>query len=74
MNRELAAIYSRDKQFSADQYIYVVDSAQSYHFNKLKTVLEFFGDEKIASKIQHLSYGRIIGRLKIFCDFKNQYK
>ncbi|KAF7638546.1 DALR_1 domain-containing protein [Meloidogyne graminicola] len=61
LNRELASIYERHKRFNADQYIYVVDKAQANHFAHLRALLRLRGDNDLADKIIHQSYGRVIG-------------
>uniref|UniRef100_A0A1I8C0U8 Probable arginine--tRNA ligase, mitochondrial n=1 Tax=Meloidogyne hapla TaxID=6305 RepID=A0A1I8C0U8_MELHA len=61
LNRDLASIYDRQNKYNADQYIYVVDKAQANHFAHLRALLRIRGDNDLAERIIHHSYGKVIG-------------
>jgi len=61
LTRDIGAILCRDREHSADEYIYVVDRSQSTHFTNLRTVLEVMGNVELANKIKHMVYGRVVG-------------
>eukprot|EP00080_Pristionchus_pacificus_P018026 PDM78046.1 rars-2 [Pristionchus pacificus] len=61
LTRDISSLLYRDKLYSADKYIYVVERAQRNHFTALKRVMELIGYEDLAAKIVHLSYGRVKG-------------
>uniref|UniRef100_A0A1I7XC66 Probable arginine--tRNA ligase, mitochondrial n=1 Tax=Heterorhabditis bacteriophora TaxID=37862 RepID=A0A1I7XC66_HETBA len=61
LSRELASIMARENLFNADRYLYVVDRAQRKHFEALKTILKRIGKEDLATKVEHVPYGRVKG-------------
>uniref|UniRef100_A0A1I7UA87 Probable arginine--tRNA ligase, mitochondrial n=1 Tax=Caenorhabditis tropicalis TaxID=1561998 RepID=A0A1I7UA87_9PELO len=61
LTREIAAIIERDATFQADRYLYVVDRAQRQHFKALTEILDKMGRSDLASKIEHVQYGRVRG-------------
>jgi arginyl-tRNA synthetase len=58
MTQDLGTALLRQKDFNAEQLIYVVGNEQDYHFNVLKIILERLGFDW-ADKIYHLSYGMV---------------
>ncbi|XP_065161588.1 probable arginine--tRNA ligase, mitochondrial [Atheta coriaria] len=60
LTRDIAAAIDRQKKFSFDKMIYVVDNAQTDHFVALKGIL---GQMKInwVDRLQHVKFGRIRG-------------
>ncbi|KAL3087262.1 hypothetical protein niasHT_020525 [Heterodera trifolii] len=53
MNRDLAAIYARHRLYNTDKYYYLVDYGQTNHFNQLRILLRFRGDDDLADRIEH---------------------
>ncbi|XP_077293493.1 arginyl-tRNA synthetase, mitochondrial [Arctopsyche grandis] len=60
LGRDIAAALDRSSKYNFDKMIYVVDGSQTGHFNSLLSILEQSGSP-IASKCQHVRFGRIIG-------------
>lgn len=58
MTQDLGTALLRQKEFGADQLIYVVGNEQDYHFQVLKIVLGRLGFDW-ADKVYHLSYGMV---------------
>ncbi len=58
MTQDLGTALLRQKDFGADQLIYVVGNEQDYHFQVLKIVLKRLGFDW-ADKVYHLSYGMV---------------
>ncbi len=58
MTQDLGTALLRQKDFGADQLIYVVGNEQDYHFQVLKIVLSRLGFDW-AEKVYHLSYGMV---------------
>lgn len=56
---DLATLFYRRDQFSADEILYVVDSRQSEHFEKLFAVARRLGFAEI--KLQHVNFGTVLG-------------
>jgi len=58
MTQDLGTALLRQKDFGADQLIYVVGNEQDYHFQVLKIILKRLGFDW-ADKVYHLSYGMV---------------
>ncbi|MBP5515717.1 MAG: arginine--tRNA ligase [Bacteroidales bacterium] len=58
MTQDLGTALLRQKDFGADQLIYVVGNEQDYHFQVLKIILGRLGFDW-AEKVYHLSYGMV---------------
>jgi arginyl-tRNA synthetase len=54
--KDIALAKRKFEEFNIDRSIYVVDSAQSLHFQQVFKVLEHLGFKQ-ASKCFHLAYG-----------------
>lgn len=51
----------RQKKYSADEYVYVVDQSQFLHFDALKKILAKIGETDLSKKVYHLMFGRVHG-------------
>ncbi len=58
ITQDLGTALLRQKDFGADQLIYVVGNEQDYHFQVLKIILKRLGFDW-ADKVYHLSYGMV---------------
>lgn len=57
--RDLALAKRKFEEFGVDRSLYVVDSAQTLHFQQVFKCLELMGYEQ-AAKCQHLPYGQVV--------------
>ena len=57
--RDLALAKRKFEEYGIDRSLYVVDSAQSLHFQQVFKCLELMGYEQ-AAKCQHLAYGQVV--------------
>ncbi len=57
MTTDLATVIDREKKFSPDNYIYVVDSRQSEHFKQLFSSVKHFNFSN--SNFEHIGFGTI---------------
>jgi len=58
ITQDLGTAVMRQKEYNADEMVYVVGNEQNYHFQVLKLVLKKIGFEW-ADKLYHLSYGMV---------------
>jgi arginyl-tRNA synthetase len=66
ITQDIGLVYLKQKEFGAEQSIYVVGNEQDYHFKVLKLICQKLGIEG-ADGIHHLSYGMVelpTGRMK----------
>ncbi|MFH4979697.1 hypothetical protein AB6A40_006406 [Gnathostoma spinigerum] len=61
LSREIASLLQREKEYGADEYVYVVDISQAHHFKNLKAVLSLMGLHDLGEKVTHVSFGRVRG-------------
>ncbi|KAI1611969.1 arginyl-tRNA synthetase [Exophiala viscosa] len=59
--RDIAAVLERYKNYSFDKMIYVVSAKQDTHFHQVFNALELMGHAELASKLQHVSFGKLQG-------------
>lgn len=57
---DLATLKYRLQQFNPDEILYVVDTRQSEHFDKLFAVAHHFGLEHV--KLVHVNFGTVLGQ------------
>ena len=57
LTTDLATVIDREKQYSADEYIYVVDQRQKKHFEQLFQLIKFFSLSN--KKFTHVGFGTI---------------
>src|SRR5690606_24371133 len=58
MTQDIGTAVQRHKEYSCDEYIYVVGNEQDYHFKVLSMILQKMG-YTWAGGIEHLSYGMV---------------
>lgn len=58
MTQDLGTAFKRLNESNPDKIIYVVGNEQNYHFKLLKEIIAKL-DNKLADKIEHLSYGMV---------------
>ncbi len=58
--KDLSLATRKFDQFNVDKSIYVVDAAQTYHFQQVFKVLELCGYAEKAKKCLHLPYGIVV--------------
>ncbi|KAI1623174.1 arginyl-tRNA synthetase [Exophiala viscosa] len=59
--RDIAAVLERYEKYSFDKMIYVVSAKQDTHFHQVFNALELMGLAELASKLQHVSFGKLQG-------------
>jgi arginyl-tRNA synthetase len=59
--RDIAAVLERSKKYSFDKMIYVVSAKQDSHFQQLIKALELMDYSDLASRLQHVSFGKVQG-------------
>ncbi|KAI1758667.1 arginyl-tRNA synthetase [Hypoxylon sp. FL1150] len=59
--RDIAAVLDRNKKHAFDKMIYVVGSEQDVHFQKIFQALRYMGQEDLAAKLEHVSFGKAQG-------------
>ncbi|KAF7554505.1 hypothetical protein G7Z17_g2867 [Cylindrodendrum hubeiense] len=59
--RDVAAVLEREKLYNFDKMIYVVSTEQDLYFKRLFKTLELIGRADLASCLQHVNFGRVLG-------------
>ncbi|KEF51178.1 uncharacterized protein A1O9_12792 [Exophiala aquamarina CBS 119918] len=59
--RDIAAVLERSRQYSFDKMIYVVTGKQDLHFHQVSRALELMGRSELASKLEHINFGKVHG-------------
>ncbi|ODN87394.1 arginine-tRNA ligase [Cryptococcus wingfieldii CBS 7118] len=60
LTRDLGGAYDKYQKYAFDKHIYVVQAAQTLHFNQLFKTLELMG-EPYADKLEHVTFGLVKG-------------
>ncbi|MDI1487642.1 MAG: hypothetical protein OHK93_006912 [Ramalina farinacea] len=59
--RDLAAVLEREEKYGFDKIIYVVSSEQDMYLQRLFKSIELMGFNTLASKLQHINFGKVQG-------------
>ncbi len=59
--RDIASLIERDRKYSFDKMIYVVNGEQDSHFQRIFSALELMGLADLKSKVHHVPFGKVIG-------------
>lgn len=59
--RDIAAVLERSRQHSFDKMVYVVASRQETHFLQIFKALELMDMAELATKLQHVGFGKTAG-------------
>lgn len=57
--RDIASVKHRIEKYNANRLVYVVDTAQNFHFKQLFAVAPKFSWFKANTKLEHLEFGRM---------------
>ncbi|KAK7949445.1 hypothetical protein PG988_016084 [Apiospora saccharicola] len=61
LTRDISELLNREKKYKFDQMIYVIASQQDLHCQQFFKVVELMGHKDIAAKVQHISFGMVLG-------------
>jgi arginyl-tRNA synthetase len=61
LTRDISEMLQREEKYQFDQMIYVVASAQDLHLKQLFKIIELMGYTKLATKVQHVNFGLVLG-------------
>jgi len=61
LTRDISEIQQREDKYNFDHMIYVVASAQDLHLQQLFKIVELMGYKELASKVQHINFGLVLG-------------
>jgi arginyl-tRNA synthetase len=61
LTRDIGELLARRDQYNFDHMIYVVASAQDLHLKQLFKIVELIGETEVASKVQHINFGLVLG-------------
>ncbi|KAK2873796.1 hypothetical protein FQN49_002059 [Arthroderma sp. PD_2] len=59
--RDVAAVLERVEKHNFDKMIYVVSTEQDLYFQRLFKTIELMGYSDIASKLEHVNFGKVLG-------------
>ncbi|TAQ84852.1 hypothetical protein B7494_g6825 [Chlorociboria aeruginascens] len=61
LTRDISEMLQREEKYHFDQMIYVIASAQDLHLRQLFKIIELMGYKDLASKVQHINFGLVLG-------------
>lgn len=61
LTRDISEIKQREETYNFDQMIYVVASQQDLHLKQLFKIVDLMGYKELASKVQHINFGMVLG-------------
>ncbi|ORY59182.1 arginyl-tRNA synthetase [Pseudomassariella vexata] len=61
LTRDISELLNRDRTYNFDHMIYVIASQQDLHVKQFFKVVELMGHKDIAAKVQHISFGLVLG-------------
>jgi arginyl-tRNA synthetase len=61
LTRDIAEALSRYERYNFDRMLYVVGRTQDLHVQQIVRCLELIGEDDVASKCQHISFGNVEG-------------
>lgn len=76
--RDVAAAIEREQLYNFDKMIYVVSTEQDLYFKRLFKTLELIGRADLASRLQHINFGKVegmssrLGNAKLLGDILDQ--
>jgi arginyl-tRNA synthetase len=76
--RDVAAVLERAEIYKFDKMIYVVSAEQDLYFQRLFKTVELMGYPDIASKLLHISFGKVqgmssrLGTVRLLSDILNE--
>ncbi|KAI9171926.1 Arginine--tRNA ligase, cytoplasmic [Paramyrothecium foliicola] len=61
LTRDIGELLGRYEKYNFDHMIYVVASAQDLHLKQLFKIIELLGEKEVASRVQHINFGLVLG-------------
>lgn len=61
LTRDITEMQQRDEKYHFDHMIYVVASQQDLHLRQLFKIIELMGLKDLASRVQHVNFGMVLG-------------
>lgn len=61
LTRDISELLNRHEKYKFDKMIYVVASQQDLHLRQLFKIIELLGHKEIADKVQHITFGLVLG-------------
>ncbi|KAI0201349.1 arginyl-tRNA synthetase [Astrocystis sublimbata] len=61
LTRDISELLNRSEKYGFDQMIYVIASQQDLHVKQFFKIVELMGYKEIASKVQHINFGLVLG-------------
>ncbi|KAI0405430.1 arginyl-tRNA synthetase [Xylaria palmicola] len=61
LTRDISELLNRNEKYNFDHMIYVIASQQDLHVKQFFKIVELMGYKEIAAKVQHISFGLVLG-------------